>query len=57
MPTNNLTDTRRALGSARIALMLIGAFGNITVYATALLRNQKQPISVLDFFLPCRGRK
>ena len=45
----------QALGSAGIAIMLAGALGNATVYATAPLRNRKRPASVPEFFAAAPG--
>jgi hypothetical protein len=54
-PTATALTLGQALGSAGIAVMLTGALGNVTVYATAPLRNQKQPTGVSKFFVSPPG--
>lgn len=49
-PTATTLTIGQALGSAGIAVMLTGALGNVTVYATAPLRHQKRLTSVPEFF-------
>jgi hypothetical protein len=49
-PTATALTIGQGLGLAGIAIMLAGALGNATVFATAPLRNRKRLTSVPEFF-------